>query len=159
MTFPFDWDLLSAEDRAIARAYLGAERDMDRRITYDGILWFARFNLAKVETGNVFFHIQTASDPVGVHTHPWDNTTVYLAGEVREWLWESVERPPSDMMANIHRRQPGQVVRRDASWAHRLMLESSPYCMTLFMTGPEYRHWGFWKDGASPPNGLICSNQ
>lgn len=145
--------MISEKDRLLAASIIGELREPGRRITHDGKLWFARWYLARTDQVNVLFHIQVASDPPWLHSHPWDNTSVYLAGEVDEQISATTYRP-IPQTTFIDPRRPGAVVHREAGWSHRLELKS-PYAMTMFMTGPMYRHWGFWRDGASPPNGLL----
>ena len=90
---------------------------------------------------NVYFHIQTESDPERpLHDHPWDNTSVILAGGYDEILEEYPQSGPT-----MYPRRQGEVIHREATWAHRLLRPIEvPYTMSLFMTGPNIRTWGFW---------------
>lgn len=102
--------------------------------------------------GNVYFHVQTASDPERpLHDHPWDNTSVILAGGYDE----IIDTAPADKLMNhtynMHRRK-GDVIHRPATWAHRLILpHGERYTMSLFTTGPKVRKWGFWSGGDFTP--------
>lgn len=156
----FDYNILSMDDYALALKYLaGAEHsieDPDLVIAPDGEPYLYRWHLAREPEGSIYFHIQTRSDPERpLHDHPWDNTTVMLTGRYIElyepapelvppgnsW-WEPIQRPVNT----------GKMIFRPAKLAHRLLLpQSVPYAMTLFMTGPKVREWGFWyPDGFQP---------
>lgn len=101
--------------------------------------------------GNVYFHVQTASDPERpLHDHPWDNTSVILAGGYEELIdtHPYLDLHPPHWKENIKRvlRKKGDTVHRSAAWAHRLILPlGEPYTMSLFTTGPKVRKWGFWE--------------
>jgi hypothetical protein len=42
-------------------------------------------------------------------------------------------------------RFPGDIIARKATTGHRLILPAETrYTMTMFMTGPKVREWGFW---------------
>ena len=84
---------------------------------------------------NVYLHkIVRDDDPRALHDHPWWNVSIVLKGGYYEWrkgrpcVW----------------RNPGAVVFRRATAAHRLTLgSSSSPCWSLFITGPKVREWGF----------------
>lgn len=157
----FPYDILSMDDLALAMKYLvGAPRsieDPDLIISPDGEPYLYRWYLKRQPEASIYFHIQTRSDPERpLHDHPWDNTTVMLAGEYVE-LYEPCPELVApefyDRWAPIKRPvKTGRVIFRPAKLAHRLLLPLSvPYAMTLFMTGPKIREWGFWyKDGFHP---------
>lgn len=93
---------------------------------------------------NAYFHVQTASDPERpLHDHPWDNTSVLLAGR-----YDEIVNPyphHGDHVAWTAHRETGAVIHRPAELAHRLLLPPEvPYMMSLFSTGPKRRKWGFW---------------
>lgn len=150
----FSWDILEYKDSILAQQIVGDRRDPDTCIVQDGVTYYARWHLVKQPQVNVWLHVQTASDPSAtLHTHPWDNTSVYLAGKAIEDIHEGFTRPTG---SNIMRffRKPGDVVHRKAGWAHTVTLDT-PYVMTIFTTGPAYRKRGYWQDGAPPPNYLL----
>lgn len=74
-------------------------------------------------------------DDRALHDHPWDNTSIVLAG----WLREISEYGQRSL-------GPGMVVTRKAEQRHRLEVVEGPV-WTLFITGPKRREWGFWCDG------------
>lgn len=144
----FDSKMLTDEDFCTAMSIVG---DVDRLryepdlvIGEDGKPYLFRWHIIpRQKKGNVYFHIQTGSDPQRpVHDHPWDNTTVVLANGYDE-LWEPQPWLPHSPYTRKLRK--GDVVHRTAGEAHRLLLPAEfPYAMTLFTTGPVYRDWGFW---------------
>lgn len=95
---------------------------------------------------NVYFHIQTKSDPERpLHDHPWDSTSVILAGGYDEIINEFPMISKTYERREI--REPHQVIFRPSTWAHRLILSPViPYSMSLFSTGPKVRDWGFWME-------------
>lgn len=105
---------------------------------------------ANKDKGNLYFHVQVASDPERpLHDHPWDNTSVILSGGYDEiwnpqpWLYDGEEQIEHHAMTRLLRQRT--VLHRKASEAHRLILPKDfPYTMTLFTVGPGERDWGFW---------------
>ena len=81
---------------------------------------------------NVYLHRFTGSDdPRAFHDHPWSNTSVVLRGEM-------IEHTPDGVVTL----EAGDVIVRDATTLHRFELVSEE-CITLFITGPTVRNWGF----------------
>lgn len=76
-----------------------------------------------------------------LHDHPFDYTTIILAGGYLE------ETPLSPSVPNGPRRSqwhgPGSVLVRRAEDLHRLVLPEGQTCTTLFITSPRRREWGF----------------
>ena len=82
---------------------------------------------------NVYLHeILHSDDDRALHDHPWANTTVVLSGGY-------IEHTPD----GIFERQTGDVVTRAADALHRLVVPDGGRAVTLFMTGPTVREWGF----------------
>lgn len=84
---------------------------------------------------NVYLHeIRKSDDDRALHDHPWRNTSIILAGEYLEHLPGGV----------VVRRGPGDVVEREAEALHRLEIDpGAPPVLSLFVTGPKIRDWGF----------------
>lgn len=81
--------------------------------------------------GNVYVHATLKSDPdPEMHCHPFDNMTIVIDGAVRE-ITPDIERTLL----------PGDVVMRQAHDRHRLEVDGP--AITLFITGPKIRDWGF----------------
>jgi hypothetical protein len=149
---PFDFFGRCTEaDQSIAAQFIGSlYRPPDLVISPNGHgeYLFRWWVTPHSDNANVYFHVQTKSDPERpLHDHPWDSTSVILAGGYDEIINEF------PMVNRIHERmetrKPGDVIFRPGTWAHRLVLPADvPYSMSLFSTGPKVRNWGFWfEDG------------
>lgn len=149
MTFPWEKYGVTPEDKEEFVKIIGSEyREPDLIIAdgdgADGYLW-RWWVVPPKGRGSVYAHIQIASDPARpLHTHPWDNMSVVLAGGYIEqlnyapWATNFAVRLPLNK---------GETRYRRAEWAHRLILPPHiPYTMTLFSSGPKVNHWGFWHD-------------
>lgn len=142
----FDMSILRQCDLYKYARYVGAERDPDLVIAPDGIPYLYRWHLLPhSKEANLYFHVQVKDDPKRpLHDHPWDNMSVILAGGYKERLCLSELEPHDDMTFSFVR-SVGSIVYRKAAQAHRLeLLYGEPYAMTLFMTGPKVKDWGFW---------------
>lgn len=82
---------------------------------------------------NMYLHHVTGDDPdTNLHDHPWlFNYSLVLRGKIRE-----------EMPKNTRTLVEGTLTFRGGAAPHRLMLES-PDSLTLFITGPKIRRWGF----------------
>jgi len=144
----FDPSILIDADRHTALMILGSEERLaapDLIIAPDGNPYLYRWwVIPHNNLCGVYFHIQVADDPERpLHDHPFDNTSTILAGGFLEKIDTNPEFKPG--VCPTRRRRPGDVVFRQAEWAHRLFLpEGVPYSMSLFTTGPHRRDWGFW---------------
>ena len=96
------------------------------------------------EECNVYLHEMLHSDDDrALHDHPWDNTSYMLDGSYTEIT-----------PAGSKLRVAGDIVTRSAADAHRLVIPDGGRAVSLFMTGPKLREWGFhcgrgwrhWKD-------------
>lgn len=107
------------------------------------------------ELCNVYLHeILRSDDDRALHDHPWANTSMLLWGGYTEHTPDGT-----------FERRTGDVVTREATALHRLELAAGMRAaVSLFMTGPKVREWGFacpqgwrhWKDFTSPlDKGLI----
>lgn len=91
---------------------------------------------------NVFLHKFLKSDPDDLHDHPWPYATLILRGG----YWEYV--PLTDADGNkigemAKWRGPGHFRISKARSFHRIELDPSVTCWTLFMPGKQERDWGF----------------
>jgi hypothetical protein len=93
---------------------------------------------------NGYLHeFRRSDDDRALHDHPWVNISIVLAGEYTEH---------SILPGGIHLRRirrAGDIVFRWARTAHRIELHAGP-CISLFLTGPRLREWGF-----HCPNGWV----
>ena len=107
---------------------------------------------------NVFLHHFLKSDPDDVHDHPWPYATVILRGGYWEWI------PMFDQQGNKIAeyqtwRGPGHFRFCKAESFHRIELDPSVSCWTLFMPGPQRREWGFLtKKGWIPHDQYLSVN-
>ena len=157
----FNKGILRPEDLQIAYQYVSGMKEVpgvgyfekielpDLVLAPDGKPYIYRWYVVpKNETGNVYFHVQVASDPLRpLHDHPWDNTSTILAGGYDE-IYRPLDWEGSPGREETRRLFKGQVVHRVAEEPHRIILPAGvPYTMSLFTTGPKRREWGFHMDG------------
>jgi len=143
---PFDFHgRVSERDQCIAAQFIGSlYRPPDLVIAGHGEYLFRWWVTPHSDIANVYFHLQTQSDPERpLHDHPWDSTSVILAGGYEEII--NMEPEDSRFNAQCITRHVGDVIFRPGSWSHRLILpEHIPYSMSLFSTGPKVKPWGFY---------------
>jgi hypothetical protein len=91
---------------------------------------------------NVFLHKFLKSDPDDVHDHPWPYATVILKGGYWEWTpqFDSSGKKINEI-ANW--RGAGHFRVCSANSYHRIELDPTVECWTLFMPGPQTQDWGF----------------
>lgn len=102
---------------------------------------------------NVYLHeILRSDDDRALHDHPWDNRSMLLIGGY-------IEHTPAGSFG----REAGSIVNRAATDAHRLEVVEGKSAVSLFMTGPKIREWGFlcpqgwrhWRDFTGGANGEL----
>jgi hypothetical protein len=102
---------------------------------------------------NVYLHeILRSDDDRALHDHPWDNRSLLLIGSY-------VEHTPEGKFV----REEGWTGVRQATDAHRLEVIEGERCVSLFMTGPKVREWGFhcpkgwvhWQDFCAGEDGQL----
>lgn len=100
--------------------------------------------IPRSEFCNVYLHeIWKSDSDEAMHDHPWDSTSVLIEGSY-------VEHTPDGR----YTRSAGDVVQRLATDLHRLEIPHGGRAVSLFITGPKVREWGFhcpkgfvhWKD-------------
>jgi hypothetical protein len=95
---------------------------------------------------NIFLHHFMCSDPDDVHDHPWPYATLILKGGYYEWLPQFNSK--GDRIGEIAVwRGPGHFRICRANSFHRIELDPSVDCWTLFMPGRKQRDWGFLSKG------------
>lgn len=86
---------------------------------------------------NIYLHKFVGDDDDrALHDHPWWSLSVALHGNMFEHRIKA---------GGVHTQKKigfGDVVFRHAKYAHRLELNSNE-AVTLFITGPKFRKWGF----------------
>lgn len=91
---------------------------------------------------NIFLHHFLKGDPDDVHDHPWSYFTLILKGG----YWEYIPQFNSEgkKTCEIGKwRGPGHFRLCKPISFHRIELDPSVDCWTLFMPGPQKREWGF----------------
>ena len=91
---------------------------------------------------NVFLHKFLKSDPDDVHDHPWPYATVILKGGY--WEWTPQFDSSGEKINEIAKwRGAGHFRVCSANSYHRIELDPTVECWTLFMPGPQTQDWGF----------------
>ncbi len=89
---------------------------------------------------NIYLHkFYGSDDDRALHDHPWPSVSFLLYGELKEFHFNGVRI--------IYKWLP---VFRSAKFAHRIELLKGP-AITLFITGPNLREWGFHCPGKWVP--------
>ena len=97
---------------------------------------------------NIYLHeILHSDDDRALHDHPWANTSYILSGGY-------IEHTPD----GVFERKTGDIVERSADDLHRIDVIDGQSCVSLFITGPKVRDWGFecpqgwvpWQDFTDP---------
>ena len=82
---------------------------------------------------NVYLHeIRKSDDDRAFHDHPWMNSSFLIEGGY-------IEHTPE----GIFERKAGDYVIRGAQQMHRLEVVPGQSAISLFVTGPKVREWGF----------------
>ncbi len=82
---------------------------------------------------NIYLHeINKSDDDRALHDHPWWNLSIVLKGGYDEVT-----------PRGTFPRRAGQFIGRSGSSLHRLVIPDDGQAVTLFLTGPNYREWGF----------------
>ncbi len=83
---------------------------------------------------NVYLHeIRKSDDDRALHDHPWANSSFVIDGGYIEHL------PGGEAVARV----AGDFVQREAEALHRLEIVENRPAISLFITGPKIREWGF----------------
>lgn len=97
---------------------------------------------------NVYLHdIRQSDDDRALHDHPWVNRSLLIFGRY-------IEHTPDGSFE----RRAGDLVERAATALHRLEIIPGERAISLFITGPRIREWGFacpqgwipWRDFTDP---------
>ncbi|AHE52599.1 hypothetical protein [Sphingomonas sanxanigenens] len=108
---------------------------------------------------NLYLHdVLRSDDDRALHDHPWWNVSVVLAGR---YIEHTIAAGGIEHRAE---RAAGSFVFRRARQAHRLEVLPGERAVTLFITGPRLREWGFhctkagwvhWQDFTAGDNGEL----
>ncbi|MDE0309200.1 MAG: hypothetical protein OXI60_05140 [Acidiferrobacterales bacterium] len=93
-----------------------------------------RYLLPRNRILNVYLHrFMGSDDDRALHDHPWHSISVVLKGRLIEHL-------PGDRKRTIG---AGKFTIRGPKFQHRIELPAGQTAVTLFITGPAVRNWGF----------------
>jgi hypothetical protein len=95
---------------------------------------------------NVFLHKFLKSDPDDLHDHPWPYFTLILRGGYWEWIPQFNSKGEKFGEISVWR-GPGHFRFSKASSYHRIELDPTVTCWTLFCPGPQQKDWGFLSKG------------
>lgn len=94
---------------------------------------------------NAYLHrFHKSDDDRALHDHPWASESLILFGQ----YYEHTQQADGTTRKTLY--GPGDHRVRTAETAHRIELVSDAPCVTLFLTGPKDREWGF-----HCPNGWV----
>lgn len=96
---------------------------------------------------NVFLHKFLKSDPDDVHDHPWPYFTLILRGGYWEWIPQFNSKGEKFGEISVWR-GPGHFRICKATSYHRIELDPTVTCWTLFCPGPQQKDWGFLSKGS-----------
>lgn len=95
------------------------------------------FILPRNRVFNIYLHqFWRSDDDRALHDHPWVNCSILIQGAYTE---HTIAAGGVNLRTL---RNTGDLVFRGPRSAHRVELHDGP-CMTLFITGPKLRTWGF----------------
>lgn len=122
----------------------------------DPMPFFQRWYILRSPSGgkpspNLYVHHFLRSDMEEPHCHPWANTSYVLKGAIEEDYWPSAasclfEDAPVRLVTPA-----GAARARPASAVHRIVAVE-PGTISLFVTGPKVRDWGFYTDQGFIPH-------
>ena len=135
----------SLEDmQAWARDVMACDPDFEIGANYLRRWWVIPRN----PFSNIYLHaIVSSDDDRAFHDHPWDNRSFLIFGSY-------IEHTPEGNFV----RRAGDVIDRPAGALHWLEVVPGEPAISLFMTGPKQREWGFecpqgwvhWRDFTNP---------
>lgn len=93
---------------------------------------------------NVYLHVFWRDDiDRALHDHPFPSLSLTLYGDMREvYLERQNTHDGSIAIERTRQVKSGTLIYRSAKFAHRMIVDR-PGSMTLFITGPRIREWGF----------------
>lgn len=107
-------------------------------------------NLKGLQARLHVFH--RSDDDRAKHDHPWESLSITL----RDGAVDVAHDGTRTVM------EPGMMIYRSADFAHWIEVDDGALPMTLFLTGPKVREWGFhcphgwrhWRQFTTPANGV-----
>lgn len=137
------------------------------RAARQGDILFTRFTLLATPWFAIRFHRFHRSDSACLHDHPWPFISFILWNGYYEETPTPLALDPRHTLSKFY--GPGSILRRPAKFRHRVVLKTVERLVegghpleyetvtlkpiTLVITGPRQREWGFWTlDGWMPWN-------
>ena len=121
-----------------------AHHEPDELIQHAGAPYLERWFLAPRDQAEqrTYLHRFLTDDPIseGFHDHPWDSASLLLRGNLHEH-WRTSGTADDENLTHI---APAILTLRAAEITHRITIGAEPP-ITLFVTGPHLRQWGFWR--------------
>ncbi len=144
----FRWPL--GKIRRAVETEIARRGEPDQRIGRRGEPYLERWHVERTMDRHVNLHRFVGPDPdVGPHDHPWNSVSLILAGRQDEYWLPAYAYGAGPL--RTRRLEAGDIVYRSAEFSHQLRTargsEATP--LSLFVTGPRVREWGFWveRDG------------
>lgn len=154
---------MSRRDRILNAifCFLFRYRDIVKEVDGKPSLYLRRFFIFRTKlfpNFRIFLHfINRSDDDRHLHDHPWDFTSLILAGGYEEelpppqWMRDKVKESKWRIRQYIEVRKPGNLLRNKAEHTHRVQLRDGRPAWTLVRAGKARRVWGFhteegWKD-------------
>lgn len=98
---------------------------------------------------NIYLH-KFVNDDIdeAFHDHPWWSLSFMLSsyGGTEYYYQDNtyvIDTRSGKRISNVRSLDQGDVIFRSAGFAHRIELQSKRPIVTLFITGPRFREWGF----------------
>lgn len=108
--------------------------------------YLTRFIIIQTPLFSIYVHKMHRSDyERALHDHPWAFLSLVLK-PYAEHFYKSRKQPNYYIQHEMF-----DILYRPAKWKHRVVIsEFIDYGLTLVLTGPRVRKWGFW------PGGVWC---
>lgn len=107
-----------------------------------GVPYLDRLRIVDTPWFGVYLHRIKGPDPQpDPHDHPWDFTSIVLAGGYTEEVWRAALGPIESysrrwLVGSFH-------TMRGDGVAHRIVT-AEPHTITLILRRKRFREWGFW---------------
>lgn len=128
-------------------------------------VYLIRYYVVRSRYFNIFIHQFLRSDRDDLHDHPWNFVTYLVSGSYTENRFNPktgkveatrrINAPYDDYMQKVHLKQNTLVYRR-ATDQHQVVVDQDlkekdkdKAALTLFISGPTKREWGFIKEEES----------
>ncbi len=125
-------------------------------------IYLIRYYLFRNRFFNVFIHQFLRSDLDDLHDHPWNFATYLVRGAYTEYKWDgdgeviTRRRGPGteeELCGRFHPKYENRLVFRKSTDQHKVVVDydvkedrKDLAPLTICVTGPIKRVWGFWKD-------------